>query len=119
MSDYIGMFRYLLLNAVVISLTYAAEVAGKWEIRAQSSNGQNHAAVLEVREDWGNWNAVMIVEENKIPLKGVAVDGDNLTFEVPTEEGIYTVKAVVKGDQLEGTFTSTDGSKGTLKGKRQ
>ena len=114
-----AMVRYLLLSALTLSLALAAEVAGKWDIKAESSDGQNHAALLEVREDWGTWNAVLIVGDNKIPLKGVAVDGDNLTFQVPTEEGTYTVKAVVKGDQLEGTFATNSGGKGTLKGKRQ
>ncbi len=113
------MLRYLSLVALSLTLAFAAEVAGKWEIKAESSDGRKHAVILEVREDWGTWNAVIIADDEKIPLKGVAVDGDNLTFQVPSEDGTYTVKAVVKGDTMEGTFTLGGGAKGTLKGKRQ
>ena len=111
--------KLLVLTALFSLLSFAAEVAGKWEIRAQSSSGENHVAVLEIREDWGSWNAVLIAGDEKVPLKGVTVEGDRVSFQVPTGEGTYTVKAVVKGDRLDGTFTATDGSKGTLSGKRQ
>lgn len=113
------MLRLLLLSAITLTLAFAAEVAGKWEIKAESSDGRQHAVILEVRKDSGTWNAVIIADDEKIPLKGVAVDGDNLTFQVPSEDGTYTVKAVVKGDTMEGTFTLSGGAKGTLKGKRQ
>ena len=113
------MFRFILLLILALTLAFGAEVAGKWEIEAESNDGQHHAALLEVREDWGTWNAVLIANDNKIPLKGVTVDGDNLTFQVPSEEGTYTVKAVVKGDRLEGTFATSTGGKGTLSGKRK
>lgn len=113
------MLRLFLLSAITLTLAVAAEVAGKWEIKAETSDGEKHAVLLEIREDWGTWNAVIIADDEKIQLKGVAVDGDNLTFQVPSEDGTYTVKAVVKGDQLEGTFTLSGGGKGTLKGKRQ
>lgn len=119
MRENYSMLRYIILATLTLTLSFAAEVAGKWEIRAESSAGQKHVALLEIREDWGTWNGVIIANDEKIPLKGVAVDGDNLTFQVPSEDGNYTVKAVVKGDQLEGSFTLTNGSKGTLKGKRQ
>lgn len=113
------MLRLLLVSALTLTLAFAAEVAGKWELKAESSDGQRHAVLLEVREDWGAWNAVIIADDEKIPLKAVAVDGDKITFEVPSEEGTYTVKAVVKGDTMEGTFARSGGVKGTLKGKRQ
>ena len=113
------MKKLIILATLTLTLSFAAEVAGKWEIRAESSDGQKHVALLEIREDGGTWNGVILADDEKIPLKGVAVDGDNLTFQVPTEEGTYTVKAVVRGDQLEGTFNTTGGGKGTLKGKRQ
>jgi len=111
--------KLLVLTTLFALVTYAAEVAGKWEIRSQSSDGQKITALLEVREDWGTWNAVLLVEDDKIPLKAVAVEGDKITFQVPTEEGTYTVKASIKGDQMDGIFTATDGTKGTLTGKRQ
>ena len=113
------MLRSLFLALFTLSLAFGAEVAGKWKIHSESSNGQKTDALLEIREDWGAWNAVIMVGDDKIPLQGVAVDGDKLTFQVPTADATYTVKAVVKGEQLEGTFTSTDGTKGTLKGQRE
>jgi hypothetical protein len=113
------MLRFLLLSLLTLSLAFGAEVAGKWKIHSESSNGQKTDALIELREDWGAWNGVIIVGDDKIPLKAVTVEGDNLTFQVPTDDATYTVKAVVKGEQLEGTFTSTDGGKGTLKGQRE
>jgi DsbC/DsbD-like thiol-disulfide interchange protein len=119
MSDHGGMLRYLLLTALSLSLAFAAEVAGTWKIHSEASTGQKTDAVLEIREDWGAWNAVLIIEDDKLPLKAVNVEGDKLTFEVATDEATYKVQAVVKGDKIEGTFTSTDGTKGTLQGQRQ
>jgi hypothetical protein len=113
------MVRYFLLSVLATTLMFAAEVAGKWKIHSESSTGQTTDAVLEVREDWGAWNAVILVEDNRIPLKSVAVDGDKLTFQVEAEDVVYTVKAVVKEKQLEGTFTATNGTTGTIKGQRE
>lgn len=117
--DHGPMLRYLLLTALSLTIACAAEVAGTWKIHSEASNGQKTDAVLELREDWGAWNAVLIIEDDKLPLKGVVVDGDKVTFEVPTDDATYKVQAVVKGNQIEGTFAASNGTKGTLKGQRQ
>ncbi|MBY0507629.1 MAG: hypothetical protein K2X03_27190 [Bryobacteraceae bacterium] len=109
--------KLLALTTLFSLLAYAAELAGKWEIRAESNDGNKHKVTLVLREDWGSWSGVILTDEEEIRLKGLAVDGDKLTFEVPTEEGTYTVKVVVKGDKLEGTFTA-GGVKGEVKGTR-
>ena len=112
------MTRLMTVFLMVATLLFSAEVAGKWKIHSESSTGHKTDAVLEVREDWGAWNAVLIVGDDKIPVKAVVVEGDRLNFEVQTPDITFNVKAVVKGEQLEGTFTATDGSKGTIAGKR-
>ena len=113
------MFRLLLVSALAVTLAFGADAAGKWRLQSQTAAGAKTKAELEIREDWGAWSAVLIIEDDKIPLKGVAVDGNQVTFQVPTEDAIYTVTGVVKGDQMEDTFTATDGTKGTFKGQRQ
>ncbi len=113
------MLRYLFLSSLAAALMFSAEVAGKWKIHSESSSGQKTDAVLEVREDWGAWNAVIIHDGGSMPLKAVTVDGDKLSFEVDGDGVTYTVKAVVKEKQLDGTFTATNGEKGTIKGQRE
>ncbi len=103
----------------LLTLSLFAEVAGKWKIHSEGSNGMKTDAVLELREDWGAWNGTIVVNEDKIQVNSVVVDGDKVSFEVGGDGVTYTVKAEVKGDRLEGTFTATDGVKGTVKGQRQ
>lgn len=113
------MIRYLLLTVLAVTLSFAAEVGGKWKIHSESSTGEKTDVILELREDWGNWTAVIVIDDNKIPLKGISVDGEKLTFQVTTEEATYSANAIIKGDRLEGSFTCTDGTKGKLTGQRQ
>ena len=119
MRDDKVMIRYLLLTVLAVVLSFAAEVGGKWKIHSESSTGEKTDVILELREDWGNWTAVIIIDDHKIPLKGISVDGDKLAFQVTTEEATYSAKAIIKGDRLEGSFTGTDGAKGKLTGQRQ
>ena len=100
------MLRYLFISVLAISLAFAAEVAGKWRLQSQTAAGAKTMAELEIREDWGQWNAVLIIEDDKVPLRGVAVDGDKITFQLPTGDATYTVTGVVKGDQMEGIFSA-------------
>ena len=58
------------------------------------------------------------VSSNKMN-KTVVVEGDKLSFDVEGGGDTYTVKVVVKGKELAGTFTGTNGAKGTIKGTRE
>lgn len=113
------MIRYLLLTVLAVTLSFAAEVGGRWKIHSESGTGEKTDVILELREDGGKWTAVIVIEDHKIPLKGISVDGGKLAFQVTTEEATYSAKAIIEGDRLEGSFTGTDGTKGKLTGQRQ
>lgn len=109
--------------AVVSTPVLAADVAGKWDIVADTQMGQ-FKSILTVAEDAGAYSVEIVdvppedgagappMGEMKSTISDVAVDGDTLTFKRALSGGFemtLNYKLTVDGDAISGEAGSDFG----------
>jgi len=112
------MYRALLLTLLTTGLSLAAGIAGKWELRGTSASGEEARVQLVLTESDGKHSGTLLVEGESVPVQGLTVAGEEVTFKIPTDEATYTVKVTLKNDAAEGTYSVSDGRTGKVSGKR-
>lgn len=116
------MKRILITVVLVLgtSVLLAGSLAGDWDFKAKSSNGETYDLTLYLKEANGKITGELGSYDGTIPLEKAKSENDKLTFDVTTPEGVtYSTDLTVKGETLEGTYKGTDGSKGTITAKKQ
>ena len=112
------MYRLLVLTLLTTALSLAAGIAGKWELRGTSASGEEARVQLLITETDGKHSARLEVEGESVPVQGLTVAGEEVTFKIPTDDATYTVKVTLKNDAAEGTYSASDGRSGKVSGKR-
>ncbi len=112
------MYRALLLTLFTTALSLAAGIAGKWELRGSSASGEEARVQLVLTESDGKHSGTLLVEGESVPVQGLTVTGEEVTFKIPTDDTTYTVKVTLKNDAAEGTYSASDGRSGKVSGKR-
>lgn len=112
------MYRALLLALLTTALSFAADITGKWELRGTSSGGDEARVQLVITEAAGKYSATLYAEDDSVPVQGLMVSGDEVTFKIPTDEVTFTVKVTLKDGAAEGTYSASDGKSGKVSGKR-
>jgi hypothetical protein len=112
------MYRTLLIALFTAALSFAADIAGKWELRGTSSGGDEARVQLVITEAGGKYSATLYAEDDSVPVQSLTVNGDEVTFKIPTDEVTYTVKVTLKNGTAEGTYSASDGKSGKVSGKR-
>lgn len=100
--------------------TPESPVVGAWKVSTTSPDGSPLKLVLTLKQVDGKWSGELVIEElsMNIPLADIKVDGGNLAFTVPTDNGSYAVEAKVADEKLEGTSAGPDGTKNKITGTR-
>lgn len=112
------MFRILILAALSAVLSFAADLAGKWELRSVRSTGEELAVQVVFRQVEGKLSGALYVEDESLPLQDVTVNGDDVAFKIQSDEATYTVKVTVSGATMTGGFAGSDGTSGKITGKK-
>ena len=112
------MYRALLIALMTAALSLAADITGKWELRGTSSGGDEARVQLVITESAGKYSATLYAEDDSVPVQGLTVSGDEVTFKIPTDEVTYTVKVTLKAGTAEGTYSASDGKSGKVSGKK-
>ncbi len=112
------MYRTLLLTLFTAVLSFAADITGKWELRGTSSTGDEARVQLVIAESAGKYSATLYAEEDSVPVQGLTVSGDQVSFKIPTDDTTYTVKLTLKDGTAEGTYSASDGTSGKVSGKK-
>jgi hypothetical protein len=112
------MFRMLILAALSAALSLAADVAGKWELRAVQATGEEMSVQLVIREAEGKLTGTVYAEGEAVPVKSISLAGDDLSFQVQTDEATFTVKLTVSGQTATGSYKGSDGTSGKVSAKK-
>ncbi|MBI5084587.1 MAG: hypothetical protein HZB13_08325 [Acidobacteria bacterium] len=96
----------------------AGGVAGKWKMSANAPDGNTYKFDLIVKDEAGKLSASLNSERGVMPLKDVALTGDDFTFKLSLDMGDLPFKLKLDGDSLKGTVTTPDGASGTVSATR-
>ncbi|MDP2997264.1 MAG: hypothetical protein Q8N47_07240 [Bryobacterales bacterium] len=101
--------RGIALITLMAGATLAADIAGKWDITAQSPAGRSMKLELVLKQDGDKVTGTLGNERGTVDLADAKLDGNDFTFKI-TVEGVYAVKLALSGDSMKGTSTGSDGT---------
>jgi hypothetical protein len=111
------MLRWVLSLACFIGLAVAADITGTWKAVAKSSSGREYNITIILNKEGDKLTGSIGDDRGSVPFDEVKFENGELTLKFQYE-GAYTVKLKVTDDSLDGSYTSTDGSSGTVRAKR-
>lgn len=100
--------------AIATRSVAATNVAGHWKGQARTSTGREFSVELELSVSGGRILGTVSAPEGSADIENARLEGDNLTFEVTTDDGVYRVKTAVKGDEMSGSYNGPAGESGTF-----
>ena len=104
----VNALRGIVLITLVAGAVPAADIAGKWDVTAQSPAGRSMKLELVLKQDGDKIAGTLGNERGTVDLTDVKLEGNDLNFKI-TVEGVYTVKLALSGDSMKGTSTGSDG----------
>lgn len=98
----------------------AATPAGLWKLVTNGEDGTEIKLEVTLKLEGGKWTGRMTIAEFNmdVALAEVQVNGSDVSFQVPTDNGTYKVAAKVTGDKFEGTSEDPGGTKAKISGTR-
>lgn len=110
---------FLFVCILLLTAASAGDLDGKWDFKAESSDGQVFELILTLWEADGELKGTLGNYEGDIPLEDVKLDGNQLHFSITTPDWIkYQAEIKVTGDQMAGAYKGDDGSSGKITAKR-
>jgi hypothetical protein len=107
------MFRISTILLLSVCAAAAADLTGKWNVTATAPGGdREYKMELELRNEGGKLAGTMTSTQGSIALEQVVLEGDQLSYTIPTGSGGYKIKFTVAADALNGSYTSPDGTTG-------
>ena len=89
-------------------------VAGKWKGTAKSNNGRQYDIELELAIQGGKITGTLSAAEGSVQVQGAKLEGNQLSFKLATDEGEYSAKLTVSGNEMKGTYTAPGGETGNM-----
>ncbi len=102
--------RGIALITLMAGATLAADIAGKWDITAQSPAGRSMKLELILKQDGDKISGTLGNERGTVDLTDAKLEGNNLSFKLMVDGADYSVKLALSGDSMKGTSTGSDGS---------
>jgi hypothetical protein len=96
----------------------AGSIAGKWKLNGKRAGGGEDNVELELTHDGGKLTGTILAEGARLPIQDVKLEGQELSFRLPTPQGDYTLKLTVGENSMKGTYSSGDGKPGELTATR-
>jgi hypothetical protein len=89
---------------LVAASMLGADVSGNWKGDAFRSDGTwAMEVVLMLKQDQDKvTGTVGTNEDEQVPISNAKMDGNNLTFDVVTDDGTYKVALALAGDEISG-----------------
>jgi hypothetical protein len=112
------MRLFVAFLSVCVSVAAAADVVGKWDVIAKTASGREYKLELNLARSEGKLSGTISSDRGTASIEDAQLNGDELTYKVAVNEGTYQLKLTVAGDSMKGTFTSPDGSTGSLAATR-
>jgi hypothetical protein len=105
----VNTLRGIVLMTLAAGAAPAADIAGKWDVTAQSPAGRSMKLDLVLKQDGDKIAGTLGNERGTVDLTDAKLEGNDLSFKLMVESG-YTVKLALSGDSMKGTSTGSDGT---------
>ena len=96
-------------SVVWMGAASAEDIAGKWNVTAQSPSGRSLKLEMVLKQDGGKVSGTLGDERGTVDIQEGTIEGSELSFKLAVDGG-YTVKLRLAGDELKGTSTESDGT---------
>jgi hypothetical protein len=106
------------LFCALAGMAGAADVTGKWDVKATTPSGREHQAEMVLTQEAGKLTGSIAAQSGPVALQDVQLSGDRLSFKIPTGEGAFAIQFTVGEGSLKGTYTAPDGGTGPISAKR-
>ncbi len=112
--------RFLTLSlAFALALpAFANSVLGTWSVSATDPDGQVHKSEMTIEQDGSALKGVVKAGQQTIAMQNLQLQGEELTFKLPWDYLMLTLKLRLAGDEMKGTFMTADGDGGPVVAKR-
>lgn len=95
-------------------------VSGKWKISSKDAEGREMRVTLDLKQDGAKISGEMTTDNGDVvPISEGKLEGDQISFKIPTDEGSFAVTGKISGSEVKGTYKSPNGSTGNFSGTKQ
>jgi len=108
--------RLAIVFLVLAALAVAAVARRRWRASGRQRpvrRRKKYQLELELAVEGEKVTGTIYADQGSVPIEEAKVDGDQLSFKIPTDQGSYTLKFTVTGDQMKGKYTGPAASRGT------
>lgn len=109
----------LLLAFTLAVSTFAADIAGKWNLTAKDPDGNDIKAQMVIKNEDGKLSGTVGTSEGTSPLKEVEFKDNVLTCKLTYGDTPVTLKLTLNGDTLKGDWSTDDGNTGPVECTRE
>jgi hypothetical protein len=96
----------------------AADLAGTWNVSTRNGNGDPMKSQLILKEESGALTGYLLTGDRKLPLPKLDRKGDQITFQIPYEEIMVSVRLKLDGGALKGEWTVDSGETAPVTAER-
>jgi hypothetical protein len=111
--------KLLLLFLSLVLASPAADIAGKWNVVAPSSDGGALRVQLIIQRTGDTYSGVIVADDGEAPVRDIQLRGPNLAFKIDTDDAAYEIAASVDGDSMKGTYSVNRQAGGHFTAKRE
>jgi hypothetical protein len=108
----------LFLSILLAVPAFANGVLGTWTVSATDPEGQVHKSEMVIEQDGSALKGVVKAGQNTIAMQNVQLQGEELSFKLPWDYMVLTLKLRLAGDEMKGTFATAEGDAGPVVAKR-
>jgi len=115
-----GVMRFLptLFLAALAVPAFANQVVGTWAVSATDPEGQVHKSEMTIEQDGTALKGVVKAGQQTITMQNVQLVGEELSFKLPWDYMVLTLKMRLSGDEMKGTFATPEGDGGPVTARR-
>ena len=95
-------------------------VSGKWKISSTDADGRQMRVTLDLKQDGSKLTGEMTTDNGDvIPIAEGKLEGDQISFKIPTDEGSIAVVGKITNSEVKGTYKTGNGTTGSYTGTKQ
>lgn len=100
--------RFGSLMAVVLLLSAAADVSGKWRAEFTTPDGTARVNTFTFKVDGGTVTGTVAGTQDETPIKNGKISGDEISFTADRPFGNFTYNGKISGNEIKFKVTFND-----------
>lgn len=96
----------------------AVSATGKWKVQSKDAEGNTMRVTIELQQDGEKLTGQLTTENGDVaPIAEGKISGAEISFKIQAD-GEFVVTGTVSGNEVKGTYTTPNGSKGSFTGTK-